>query len=307
MTDDPLRVLIVEARFYDDLADELLRGARDALTSQGAEVEVISVPGALEIPAVIAMAEEAGRSAGGRAFDGYVALGTVIRGETYHFEIVANESARGLTDLAVSRGPRHRQRHTDHRGRRSGLGPGARLAGRQGRRRRQGLPADDRRPSSALRPRPLSGARQPRSVARLAAVQALYQMETGGAGVEAVIREFSDHRFDRAMPAESGEGPMLAAADEPFFAQVVRGVVAQQVELDRAIARRLAKTWKLERLDATARAILRAGAFELTVLDDIPTEIVIDEYMEVAKAFFEGGEPSFINGALDGIARDVRQ
>ena len=104
MTDDPFRVLIVEARFYDDLADELLRGARDALTSQGAEVEVISVPGALEIPAVIAMAEEAKRSAGGRAFDGYVALGTVIRGETYHFEIVANESARGLTDLAISRG-----------------------------------------------------------------------------------------------------------------------------------------------------------------------------------------------------------
>ena len=103
MTNEPIRVLIVEARFYDDLADELLRGARAALESAGAEVEVISVPGALEIPAVIAMADEGGRRAGGRAFDGYVALGTVIRGETYHFEIVSNESARGIMDLTLTR------------------------------------------------------------------------------------------------------------------------------------------------------------------------------------------------------------
>lgn len=100
---EPIRVLVVEARFYDDLADELLRGARDVLETHGTEVEVISVPGALEIPGVIAMADEGGRRAGGRAFDGYVALGTVIRGETYHFEIVANESARGLMDLTLTR------------------------------------------------------------------------------------------------------------------------------------------------------------------------------------------------------------
>lgn len=103
MIDDPIRVLIVEARFYDALADELLNGARGVLESQGVEVEVATVPGALEVPAVIAMADEGGRRAGGQAFDGYVALGTVIRGETYHFEIVANESARGLMDLALSR------------------------------------------------------------------------------------------------------------------------------------------------------------------------------------------------------------
>lgn len=103
MNEDPIRILIVEARFYDDLADELLRGAREALVAAAAEVEVITVPGALEIPGVIAMADEAGRRAGGRAFDGYVALGCVIRGETYHFEIVANESARGLMDLTIGR------------------------------------------------------------------------------------------------------------------------------------------------------------------------------------------------------------
>lgn len=148
--------------------------------------------------------------------------------------------------------------------------------------------------------------RRARSVARLAAVQALYQMETAGAGVETVIREFDEHRFSRDLPSEDGEGPRLADADEPFFAEVVRGVVSQQAELDRAVAKRLAKAWRLDRLDATARAILRAGAFELNHRRDIPTEVVIDEYVELAKAFFEGAEPGFINAALDGVARDAR-
>jgi N utilization substance protein B len=140
-----------------------------------------------------------------------------------------------------------------------------------------------------------------RSVARLAAVQALYQMETGGAGVETVIREFSDHRFDRDI-----EGMKLARADEAFFGAVVRGVVADQVAVDKAITRRLAANWRLERIDATARAILRAGAFELMRRGDVPSEIAIDEYVEIAKSFFDGPEPGFINAALDAIARDER-
>lgn len=102
MSDDKIRVLIVEGRFYSDLADALLAGATHALSAFGAEYDVITVPGALEIPAVIAIADEAG--ARGVRYDGYVALGTVIRGETYHFEIVCNESARGLMDLATRKG-----------------------------------------------------------------------------------------------------------------------------------------------------------------------------------------------------------
>lgn len=102
MSDDKIRILIVEGRFYSDLADALLAGATDAITAFGAEYDVITVPGALEIPAVIAIAEDAG--AKGVRYDGYVALGTVIRGETYHFEIVSNESSRGLMDLAVRKG-----------------------------------------------------------------------------------------------------------------------------------------------------------------------------------------------------------
>lgn len=103
MIEDRLRVLIVEARFYGELADELLVGATEALRADGADCETVSVPGALEIPAAIALAEEAGPRAGGVTFDGYVALGCVIRGETHHFDIVANESARGLMELSVER------------------------------------------------------------------------------------------------------------------------------------------------------------------------------------------------------------
>lgn len=104
MSQDQTRILIVEARFYSDLADELLKGAIDALTAHGAAYEVITVPGALEIPGAIALAEEGGhRPASAAPWDGYVALGTVIRGETYHFEIVANESARGLMELTIGK------------------------------------------------------------------------------------------------------------------------------------------------------------------------------------------------------------
>lgn len=148
----------------------------------------------------------------------------------------------------------------------------------------------------------MSGGRiQPRSVARLAAVQALYQMEVSGAGVDSVIREFSEHRFDRDV-----EGERLAAADEAFFAELAKGVVANQARVDQGIVKRLASGWRLDRLDATARAVLRAGAFELMYRPDVPTEVVINEYVEIAKSFFEGPESGFINGALDAIARDAR-
>ncbi|WP_018010628.1 6,7-dimethyl-8-ribityllumazine synthase [Sinorhizobium medicae] len=97
----PVHILIVEARFYDDMADAMLDGAKHALDAAGATYDIVTVPGALEIPAAIAMALD-GVDEGGTEYDGFVALGMVIRGETYHFDIVANESARALMDLAVS-------------------------------------------------------------------------------------------------------------------------------------------------------------------------------------------------------------
>lgn len=103
MQEEKIRILIVEGRFYSDLSDELLKGAKDALDAQGAAYDLITVPGALEIPGVVAIAEEGGRGPMGVSYDGYVALGVVIRGETYHFEIVSNESARGVMDLAIGK------------------------------------------------------------------------------------------------------------------------------------------------------------------------------------------------------------
>jgi N utilization substance protein B len=153
----------------------------------------------------------------------------------------------------------------------------------------------------------MSGEFSARSVARLAAVQALYQMEVSSIGVEHVIREFSEHRFDRDVDVDGeGEGAILAGADEAFFAALVRGVVGEQRRVDAAIVKRLAEGWRLERLDATVRAILRAGAYELAHRADVPTEVVINEYVEIAKSFFEDAEPGFVNGALDAVARDVR-
>jgi len=96
------RVLIVEARFYDDIADALLAGAMKALKEAGAEADVVSVPGSLEIPTAITLALDAAQRKR-RAYDGAVALGCVIRGDTIHFEIVSHQSARGLMDLSVAR------------------------------------------------------------------------------------------------------------------------------------------------------------------------------------------------------------
>ena len=96
--------MVVEARFYGDIADHLARGALAALDAEGATYERFAVPGALEVPALISMDLRSGEAAGGRSFDGYVALGCVIRGETSHYDIVCNESARGLQELAIRHG-----------------------------------------------------------------------------------------------------------------------------------------------------------------------------------------------------------
>ena len=144
--------------------------------------------------------------------------------------------------------------------------------------------------------------RRARTVARLAAVQALYQMELAGEGVETVITEFSNHRFDADI-----EGEPLAEADEVWFADIVRGVIKDQRDIDTAVKARLASNWRLERLDATLRALLRSGAWELIKHPETPREVVIDEYVELAKAFFDDAEARFVNAALDGVAKDTRK
>lgn len=141
-----------------------------------------------------------------------------------------------------------------------------------------------------------------RSAARLGAVQALYQMEVSGATTADVIADFVAGKLPRETEASYTE----SEGDLDLFKVLVEKAVERQATLDRAIARHLSKGWRLERIDAVARAILRAGAAELEQRTDIPVAVVIDEYVEIAKAFFEGPEPGFINAALDSCARDLR-
>jgi len=147
--------------------------------------------------------------------------------------------------------------------------------------------------------------KQARTVARLLLVQALYQMELSGIGAEAVIREFADFRDGSHVDAEQSD-LVLGAADHAFFAEGIRTLVAEQLVIDHLVVDRLASGWRMERLDTTLRAILRSGAWELKFRPDIGTEVIINEYVEIAKAFFGQTEAKFVNGALDGIATDVR-
>ena len=141
-----------------------------------------------------------------------------------------------------------------------------------------------------------------RRAARLGAVQALYQMEISGSSTAQAITDFDEGRLPRETAASISD----VEGDMELFKVIVEKAVDRQLTLDRAIARHLSKGWKLERLDAVARAILRAGAAELEQRLDIPTAVVIDEYVEIAKGFFEGPEPGFVNATLDACARDLR-
>jgi transcription antitermination protein NusB len=136
----------------------------------------------------------------------------------------------------------------------------------------------------------------------LAAVQALYQMELGGASTADVIAEFDAGK----LPRESEASYSGAEGDAGLFKLLIDGAVSRQTTIDRAIARHLGKKWRLDRLDAVARAILRAGATELEQCVATPVAVVIDEYVEIAKGFLDTAEIGFINATLDACAKDLR-
>lgn len=140
-----------------------------------------------------------------------------------------------------------------------------------------------------------------RAGARLAAVQALYQMEQTGQSARSVIADFMEDRLGL-----NDEGEPVEEADPDLFKSIVDGVVEKQEAVDAAIMKRLAEGWKIERLDATSRAILRGAVYELIAEISLPSQIILDEYVSLAHAFFEGSEPKFINGLLDAVSRDVR-
>lgn len=141
-----------------------------------------------------------------------------------------------------------------------------------------------------------------RSASRLAVVQALYQMELSGQDCETALREFIAHRLGQEI-----EGDQYPEADEKYFADIVRGVVARQDEIDRALAGYLVKEWPFDRIDPTMRAIMRAAAYEMVALPGVPARVVVHEYMNVTLAFFENGEETaFLGGVLNRMARELR-
>lgn len=140
-----------------------------------------------------------------------------------------------------------------------------------------------------------------RGAARLAAVQALYQMEVGGTGVLEVVSEYEAHRLGQEL-----DGDQYLKADPSWFRSIVSGVVRDQLKLDPMIKKALQDDWALSRLDSTVRAILRAGTFELLERKDVPVAVIVNEYVEITQAFFSEEEPKLVNAVLDRIAKQVR-
>lgn len=147
----------------------------------------------------------------------------------------------------------------------------------------------------------MTSSRQMKSAARLYAVQALFQMEVSGQTVEAVTREFEDHRFGATY--EEGE---MVEGDVDHFRRVVDDAVNHQARIDQMTDRALAVAWPINRIDPTLRAIFRAAGAELAE-GDAPPKVVINEYVELAKAFFpDGREPKFVNAVIDHMAREAQ-
>ena len=142
---------------------------------------------------------------------------------------------------------------------------------------------------------------QLKNAARLAAVQALYQMDLTQAPSKSVVFEFQNHRFGHE------DEPGYTQADERFFELLVTGVVAHQSEIDAAVSQRLSERWRLSRLDRTLRAILRCATYELLHHPEIPAATTLDQYVTLAADFFDAKQAGFVNAVLDRTARELRE
>jgi transcription antitermination protein NusB len=140
-----------------------------------------------------------------------------------------------------------------------------------------------------------------RSAARLAAVQALYQMDMTAIDLGRVIAEFEAYRLGQEV-----EDSQYCEAEAAFFRALVEGVVREQLRIDPLIDGHLAEGWRLHRVDSILRAILRAGSYEMLMRKDVPARVVITEYVDLAHAFFAGEEPKVVNGILDKLGRELR-
>lgn len=150
---------------------------------------------------------------------------------------------------------------------------------------------------TAAQPRPANK----RGAARLGAVQALYQMDIGGTPLQQVVAEFESVRLGKEI-----DGEQYLEADAAYFRGILAGVVKEQVQLDPLIHKALTPDWPLARIDSLLRAVLRAATFEILKRKDVPAKVIINEYVDVTKAYFLEDEPKMVNGVLDHIAREIR-
>jgi N utilization substance protein B len=162
--------------------------------------------------------------------------------------------------------------------------------------------ADSKKPAKASDKKGPDKKANRRGAARLAAVQALYQMDIGGAGLNDIFAEFESHWLGNEV-----EGDKYLPAEAAFFRDVVSGVVRDQAKLDPLIDDALQKGWPLQRIDAILRAVLRAGSYELEHRKDVPGRVVVSEYVDVAHAFVEKDETGMVNAVLDQIGREFRK
>lgn len=140
-----------------------------------------------------------------------------------------------------------------------------------------------------------------RGAARLAAVQALYQMDVAGSGLLEIAAEYETHRLGKEI-----DGALFREADPQWFRAILSGVVEKQKSIDPVIRSALSEDWPLSRLDSTLRAILRAGVYELSERRDVPVAVIVSEYVDIARAFYDEEEPGVVNAVLDRVARRLR-
>lgn len=313
----PTEVQLVLATFYEDIATMLMNGAIRHLEKAKIRYELIKVPGALEIPQAIRLSSQFHDSLG------YVALGCVIRGETSHYDIVATESARGLMQigldcipvgngiLTVDSRDQATLRADPDRGNKGGHAAEACLSLLRLRQSLGDSQKAERKKHVAATPVAESFTairREQRTAARLAAVQALYQIETAGGNVEAVLEEYRTHhlRIDTDPDGVNNSATMVDA-DADLFTRLVTETIRHGSEVDTAIRARLTDDWPLERIDSVLRAVFRAAAGELLSDSEIPVKVVLSEYTGLVATFSDDERMiGFANGMLQGLARDLR-
>ncbi len=298
------RILVLSAPYYRDVVDGMLHGARRVFADVDAKVEVAEVAGGFELPAALAMALKLpGR------WDGFLLLGCVVKGETDHYTFICDAICNGVMALSTAAAApigfglltvdsmdQAVARSRDDRMNKGGRG------------RPCGAGADRARPwlgdrGMSLRPKP---AGRPRTGARVAAVQALFQSEQTGESAETVAQQFIRHRIGAGDGDGAFDDGQVPLAHIPLFEAILKAAATHAEAADAEIRAHLQRDWTLERLDPVLRALLRAAAAELMSGREPPARVVINEYLDIVRGFLDEETSRFANGVLDAMAHTLR-